>query len=259
MKVYYKLLTIAGVLTFMLSGALIYIPITGSGCGIPSCCPRIDENSLVYPAIICHPDCQGGGIAKISGRIEFKRMEELCEPPSGFKIYIYNVTDHTEIPPVTFNQSSTGIIEFMDELSLTHDTKFELRADGDCGTATKEFKITVLNKDQADNYHLIFTDKKSWPLENLVWKRDVEFGEGLILEGISNENGFKIDIDVDNLILQLPKKGIAGASYSINPLYRIRANNGYTVKIPDETEYKTYSDLGKPDINLTLRVRCDCP
>ena len=251
------LFVFAALMTLILFGILVYIPLTG--CDGPHCCPKVDENSITHTSIICDPTCPGGGKVEAYGTLEFYRAEEICEPPADFRIYIYNVTDAKEEAPLDIQNANPGVYSFKAVFKLDHDATFELRAIGDkeCGTKSQTFKVRVLKKDEIETSHLKFTEKKNWPLKNLVWNRHVYFGSGIVLDTVSNENGFKVDVDAVYLKNQhLMKKGDAGDK--AYPPKTMSATGEYIVRIPDEPSYKIYAGQTPPVIDLALVVRCGC-
>lgn len=254
------LLSIAVLLTVLLAGALIYIPLTGSGCDDPPpCCPIINANSIVYPSVICHPDCPGGGSVDVYGNLKFLRGNELCDPDSGFTFYIRNITDKINYPDMQIDKDpKTGLYAFKTNFPLAHDAEFEIHGKGvkDCGKANVKFKVNVLGKDDSKVEHLVFTEKK--PSSNLVWSRNLYFGPGIILELIENQNNFRTYVSIDNgTKIFLEKTGDPKDYHEFYPAQIRNAAGTYTVSIP-EYDASIYNSVPNPQVVLSLRIRCNC-
>ena len=255
-----KVLIMIGVfLTSILFGALLLLHLTA--CVPPRCCPEINEDSIIYPYFICHPDCPGGGEVRVYGSLAFKKEGEFCEPPERFRIYIYNLTKGEELPPLKIDKAKVGVYQFDTRFKLKTDTEFELRAVGeeDCGTARKKFKIRVLVPGQVERYHLVFTEQKEWPkAKDSGWKKLLAFGQWIAVDKVTNENDFMVDVDHKTLLLQLPKRGDKGSTFLVDHQDLILADGYWTVKIPFESEFGEYANLGKPPIKVDIDVRCQC-
>jgi hypothetical protein len=254
------LIAISALATSVLFGALILLAL--SACDGPHCCPRIDADSIIYPSVICAPDCPGGGELAVMGTATFRRGEEFCDPDK-FRIYIYDVTNGRELPPLKLDKAKPGVYSFKQILRLDTNTEFEVRAVGDkeCGVASHKFTVTVLKKGEITRSHLVWTGQKSWPLSNLEWKKTAYFGPGTYVDKVANMNGFTVEVDHAGLKAELVEAGAPGTNtYLVPSQDKIEANGDWTVRIPSETEYKKYSTLlGKPPIKIDVDVRCDCP
>jgi hypothetical protein len=262
MKIRRTLIALSVLLTTILLGALIYLPLTGSGCpGEPACCPKIHVDSFTHTSIICHPSCKGGGKVEVYGSMGFYKQEELCEPPANFSIYIYNKTDGVTLPQLEINPGKTGVYAFKKVFDLDHDAEFELRAEGEesCVKAAVKFKVRVLKPGEIETYHLIYTQKKNWPLESLEWHSYETFGKNIILDRVVNENKFKTDVEAVFLKMHLDEKGSSGNSYEAYPQHKMEARGDWIVRIPNESEFKKYSSQGQPPLEFAINVRCECP
>jgi hypothetical protein len=259
------LITLAVLMTLMLFGVLIYLPLTGSGCngGAPPpspCCPKIDANSFTYTSVICSPKCPNGGKVEVYGSLEFYSKEELCAPPKDFRISIYNVTDGKDEPPLEINPGKQGVYAFKTTFDLDHDAEFELHATGDkdCGTARQKFKVKVLEPEEYFYYDIKYTEKKNaFSAPFVEWKRHEIFGSSLLLDSVLNENDFKIHADAVYLKADLSKKGDPG-DRTWNSQKKMYATGDYAVQI-DEFAFAKYVNLNKPEIVLRVGVKCDCP
>ena len=148
-----------------------------TACGGPGCCPRISKDNITVDEWVCPAYCPGGGKTTVFYSVEFWRETEFCEPPANFRIYIYNVTEGKELPPLTFGTVKTGVYTGKQEITLERDTEFELRAVGDaqCGLKSEKFPVKVVNPDNIVEL-LRFTEKLDWPANK--WSMTINTARG---------------------------------------------------------------------------------
>jgi len=192
------------------------------------------------------------------GSVEFKKQGEQCKP-SSYTISIYNVTKKEDVPGLTIDESAaaSGVVTFKTTIKLDSDTEFELRAKGekDCGEAKVAFKVRVLKPGEDARHILVFTDKKGYPSAvNDGWKRPLYFGPGIAVDKVGNPNEFTVNVDHNQLHAQMGPRD----AYLVNPQETIDPNGDWAVKIASESDFKKYFDLGQPQIEVDIDVRCAC-
>ncbi len=236
---------------------LTSLSITGCGSG---CCPSISgDDTFVEEDLICSPVCPEGGKTKLHYTIEFTQNGEPCTP-NGFRIYIRNVTEGTDLPPLVVpEESQIGVYTGEAELELQDDTEFELRAeggDGNCGQVKKTFEINVVHPQFGDVYTFCFAREiTSWPSSDPGWNADIRAGAGILVTGIENRNDFSIHVLHDTLVVT----EIAPNS-AISIRDEVAAAGAWRVEIPSEGDFSKYRDQidgGKP-VCVNWKVSCDC-
>jgi len=225
-----------------------------TACGGPGCCPRISKDNVTVDAWVCPAYCPGGGKTTVFYSVEFWRETEFCEPPANFRIYIYNVTEGKELPPLTFDTVKTGVYTGKQEITLERDTEFELRAVGDaqCGLKSVKFPVKVVNPDNIVEL-LRFTEKLDWPANK--WSMTINTAPGVLLYQIVNIN--KFDIEVHHLGLNASMA--AGDTWTAQAGQKLSANGLWEVEIPTRIEYDKYQNEGMPTAGVDAILRCDCP
>jgi len=187
--------------------------------------------------------------------VEFWKEKERCEPPREFRISIENLTDGG-VRELTWKNPDIGVYKGTEQITLTKDTKYKLKATGGdvaCGEATAELEVNVVDGVN-DMESLCFEGKLSWP--PCDHQGFVPFGPGVLIDHIENKTSFKIRVKKDNS----PKHFVPPYQKSTT-LRDWEATGIWTVGLASEIDCAIYNNLpaDKRKLCVDVYLKCTCP